>query len=557
VPPPLSPQDPCEVVVLARADDPYDSLAAEIAVAEGAPLAHTLVDALACDPVFLLWVTSPDMLSDEVLIQFGQTMEERDRAVSSGIITASTLDGARDLWLRRTQVQGGRFVAVNAANPSAHLDEGRILRVDRGTVEALTLDNLRDALETADYLTFTGHGSSSYLRLDENTALGAADVPPLDGIVVGTGSCQTVRPWNDGSIALGFLDRGAAAYAGFVFSPNEGYLIGEFDGLPFRYTWPEAPVGHALQMQNRGTVQGFAQFPYQFLLGDPRIALQAAPPYRQVSDDLEGNVRILTFQDVQPGVIPLRIPGGASYHFVGVPGITAAAGGDPFYNSKLQMVNLRDDKYVLLDQPGGDLTLRLRVRPPWTWFPTDMLLDSLDHTFIYLEQTGGDILVAVLALLLLLWTGWQARKRRLVWRRVRVALAVGGGAAALQAGYVLLRLSRVTITSKAVAFSPLSIAATFVVSACGALIYLRARGRRGRVVALSTLTFTSWAPIVFTLFITGAFNILAFRPRYGTGLYNARLGFLPVPAFLFTLALFGLALRWASRSDRPDLPGSL
>ncbi len=92
-------------------------------------------------------------------------------------------------------------------------------------------------LQSADYLTFTGHGSSRSLNLDENIRLTAADVPSLDSVVISTGSCQTVRPWNADSIARRFVDQGAAAYAGFVFSPNEGFLIGEFDGLPFRYTW--------------------------------------------------------------------------------------------------------------------------------------------------------------------------------------------------------------------------------------------------------------------------------------------------------------------------------
>jgi hypothetical protein len=40
------------------------------------------------------------------------------------------------------------------------------------------------------------------------------------------------------SMALAAVAKGAAAFAGFLFSPIEGYLIGEFDGLPFRYTGP-------------------------------------------------------------------------------------------------------------------------------------------------------------------------------------------------------------------------------------------------------------------------------------------------------------------------------
>lgn len=80
----------------------------------------------------------------------------------------------------------------------------------------------------------------------EGVKITPEDVPQLDRAVIGTGSCQTVRPGNPDSIARCFVDQGAAAYSGFVYSPNEGYLIGEFDGLPFRYTWPDFPNHYAL-----------------------------------------------------------------------------------------------------------------------------------------------------------------------------------------------------------------------------------------------------------------------------------------------------------------------
>ena len=210
----------------------------------------------------------------------------------------------------------------------------------------------------------------------------------LNQIVVSTGSCQTVRPWNDNSIALRFVDQGAAAYAGFVYSPNEGYLIGEFDGLPFRYTWPGFPIGHVIQAQNRGTLQGFARFPYLFLLGDPRIAFQSYPPYSLVDDRLEDGQRILKFQQVPSGVIPVRITGGATYRFVEAEGITTAAEQDPFYNSRLQMVDIQEDKYILLVHPGGDLTLRLRPQAPWHWFLRDILLD-LFRLYLHLQPAIG------------------------------------------------------------------------------------------------------------------------------------------------------------------------
>lgn len=259
-------KDQCELVILARSDDPYYPLAIEIAAAENAPIAHNLEDALVCQPEFLVWVVSQTLLSDAVMIEFGLAMKGQTLTVSTGTITASTLDGARHLWESRTDVRGQVFIAANAPNPSAHI-EGQINVFGQTQISTfpLTKDKFISALETEDYLTFTGHGANSFFRLNEDTRVTSADIPDLNAIVVSTGSCQTVRPWNEDSIALKFADQGAAAYSGFVFSPNEGYLIGEFDGLPFRYTWPGFPIGHVIQVQNRGSLQGFAHFPYEVL----------------------------------------------------------------------------------------------------------------------------------------------------------------------------------------------------------------------------------------------------------------------------------------------------
>ena len=294
---------------------------------------------------------------------------------------------------------------------------------------------------------------------------------------MGTASCNTVRLWNEDSIALRFVDQGAAANSGFVYSPNEGYLIGEFDGLSFRYTWPDFPIGHVIQAQNRSTLQGFAQFPYQHLLGGPQIALQTEPPYHLVDDRQVKKHRILIFWDVLPGVIPIRISNGATYRFVEVPDVTAAAEQDPFYNSRLQMINIRSDKFILLVHEGGELTLRMRPQAPWYWFLGDILLDSLNHTLLFLQQSGGDTIAIVFAVIPLVWAGWQIFRKRLSWQKIRIAMLIGIGAIIIQGVYILVRLDQVTITSKAVVFSPLSIVAAFPLSTCGALIYFQARSK--------------------------------------------------------------------------------
>jgi len=542
------------LVVLADAADPYFRLAEEIAAAEEAQLATSVEAALAASPEYLLWVVSPAFLSDSVMVRFGQAVQANRLSVSTGIITASTLDAARALWQRRLDVRGEACYSVNAANPAAHIDNGRLVYYGQpqDITEPLSKPDLVNALASADYLTFTGHGSNAYLRIDDDTTLRAEDLPTLDGAVVATGSCQTVRPWMDDSIALAFVDQGAAAYTGFVYSPNEGFLIGEFDGLPFRYTWPGFPVGHVLQAQNRGTLQGFAAIPYQYLLGDPRIALQSRPPYQLRSDSQQGPWRVLEYTGLPAGVVPVRIPGGVAYAFVQARGITTAADSDPFYNSRMQSANIGADKYLLVEHPGGDLTLRLRERAPFYWLPLDALLDSLDHTYIFSVQTGGDVLSLAFAVLPLLWVGWQALKRRLSRRKVLYALGFGAIAALLQAAYALLRLDDVTIISKTVVFSPLSILAAFLLAFCAALIFVQARRWLGKVVALLVMTFPAWSGGVFGLVAITLMNQAGFLPRVGAALYNHGMNVMALIAFAVTapLAELGLFALWQLADKR-------
>lgn len=214
------------------------------------------------------------------------------------------------------------------------------------------------------------------------------------------------------------------------------------------------------------------------------------------------------------------------------------------------MVNIRDDKFILLVHKGGDLTLRMRLQAPWYWFPADVLLDSLDDTFIFMQQTGGDILAMVFAVIPLLWIGWQALKKRLNRQKILLALSFGIGAATLQGIYVLARLDQITITSKTVVFSPLSILAAFVLSTCGTLIYFHARSWKGKAVALLVTTFISWSGMVFVLVVLAAFNTFAFMPALGTDLYNYSISMLSANAFLATLALSGLVL-WLISSKKP------
>jgi hypothetical protein len=541
--------------VLADPDDAYYALAEEIAQRDGAQLVGSLEEALALDPEFLLWVVSPSQLSDEVLVDFGLAMGDRESAISVGVVSGSTMEEARELWLRSSEVQGRLVVAANAANPSANIGSGMTVFGPGGTAyRPLTLATLTRYLQRADYLTFTGHGGRSHLELYPDVLLRPADVPELSSIVVATAACNTFRIWEEDSIALAFVDKGAAAYSGFAYSPNEGYLIGEFSGVPLRYTWPGFPIGHVVQVQNAGALRGFASFPYYFLLGDPRVALQSEAPYRLVADREGGDVRTLSYADAPAGFIPVQIPRGAGYTFVDVPGVTSAWEGDPFYDSRLQMVNIGEDKYVLLQHAGGDFTLVLRQAPPWYWLVLDYFSDSLDHVFLYLDQTGGDVVGLFLGGLA--WLTILSLLRRVGGGGLKLVASALSGAvfAALHASYGLARLGDVTITSKIVQFGLLSLVGTFLVTGAGAFLFLSSRSWRARALAVALGTMPVWVAVFFSFAVISAVNVFVFRPKLGTAAYNYALALLPIGALIvesiLLLAWYSLLQRFVTRRGR-------
>jgi hypothetical protein len=537
-------------LILADPADPYYPLAEEMARREALSIEHTLQEALVQDPVFLLWVVSPGFLSDQIMVDFGLALRDRPSAVSVGIISGKTLEDARALWLRAPEVAGGRIFAANAPNPAGNIDAEIIEFGESGrTVHPLSRADLVQSLEVADYLTFSGHGGSSYLRLGGNSKLQAGQIPLLPPAVIATSSCNTFRLWDANSLPLDMVRQGAAAYAGFVFSPNSGYLIGAYGDVPFRYTWPDFPIGHAIQVQNHGTLQGFAELPYYWLLGDPRIALQAEPPYRLTETGSSNGTLTLSYADAPAGFLPVRIPGGARYRFVEIPGLSAAWDHDPFYNARLQMVNIREDKFLLFAHEGGDFTLRLHAHPSWLWVTGDVLTDSWDTTYLFFAEHGSDLILLVVGILL--WPVFLVILRKRVSARALVtALLTGLGFAVIHGLCALVRLERLTITSKIVEFKPLAVVSTFLIVSCGAFLFLNARSWRGRVVAVLVATLSALLPAVGHVGLFLLASQLMSNARVGVGLWNNSLGMQPLIVFAFECLLFGLVFWSLSRTGK-------
>jgi len=549
------------LVVLAQPSDPYYPLAEEIAQAEAAPLVHSWDEALAANPVTILWVTDPGQLSDEAAAAAGMALKKHPALPRVGIITGTTQESARQLWLRGQELRAktwdgapARFFAANGEHPTAGSVQAQLIEFQDGGPRVVPLDHstMSDALSRADYLTFTGHGGDSYLRLDPETTYGPNSLPELPPVIVSTGSCQTLRIWEPGSIALAFVRKGAAAFAGSFYSPMAGYLIGQFDELPFRYTWPDFPIGQVMALQTRGTMQGYANFPFFFLIGDPRIALQDSPPYRVALDEVSGSTRTLVLEDVPQGIIPLHVPGGGRYRYVSVEGLAATADGDPFFSSRIQAASLGGDKYILVNHPGGNLTLRLRETAPWYWMPLHALASAFDHVTLFIPQNGGDILMAAAGIVFLV----AALLRELFARRKGSGLSRRAALTALAAAlivtlllglYQAARLPHAAITTKPMAFSPVWLAAVFLLTLSGSGLFLLARSLWGKIFGLLVAVFPALLPAVFIFAVMQVYN-LALRSITGAGVYNLHMSTLPaIAAAAWALALLAglwLAKRW-------------
>jgi hypothetical protein len=389
------------------------------------------------------------------------------------------------------------------------------------------------------------------------------DLPSLPPQVVAAGACQTFKPWSEASIALAFTDRGAAAYVGFLHSPT-GYLMGDPKGFPFRYTWPDFPLGHVVQVQNQGLQRGFLAWPYYLILGDPRLALQAGPPYRLLGDEVSGDVRELSFSAAPMGVIPVRVPGGAAYRFVEIPGVGRARPGDLFYNARLQMADVGTDKLLLFQHTGGPFAVRLYRRAPWYWPVLRTATDALDHVTVIHHSEGNRVPGWIASGLLALLVAWVYLRNRLrVARALPQALAVGLLLTVLRGGYALARRAYLVdlyaqwlrTMDKGFEVGHWFLIQTFWMAAGGAWLYLTVRSRWGRRLSLLAILVPTWFVAAFWLGLVASINLLA-RRQYGLPLYGYGGGLMPLVACIVECIPVSLALWGAHGLARgPGLRG--
>lgn len=531
-----------ETVVLSDSLDAYFSLAVEIADRDGLRLELEIDEALEGDPAFLLYVISPGALSEQVLTELGIIMRDREAPVALGFITGSTIESARRLYNRKFSYSGGHAVVDGRAGTIEHFSG------DSTSTATLDSTSLLLTLRNASYICYSGHGGAGYWRLSDEVLLTARVIEPLSPIIVASGACSTFEPWDAESLPRAFIDRGAAVYAGFLFSPAPYYHFGFPDGFPLEFTYPDFPIGIVTALQNRGSLRSYAVFPFYFVLGDPRVCFRQIEPYRLIDDRISGEERVLLYERAPEGFVPVRIEGGAEYPFVEIEGIAAAGEGDVFYNSKIQFLDFHGDRYLLFDHEGGDFAVRLKSGAPFLWTARDAMIDALDHAFVYLPMTGGILFLLIVAASVLFVT---------VVYTVRSGGRVGGFYAALAAGlcvaswrglYALLRADVAAIVSVPLRIEPRFIAASLILAGCGAFLYFNIRSRLWRAGAVLVMTFPAWVVALFWAAGITYVNIAGAVPRLGTRIYSYKLSIMPAAAFAVECLAVLLLLRLVYRS---------
>jgi len=551
------------LVILAGAGEKYNALAQEIADSEHAPLTSSWNDALANSPDVVLWVVSPEDLSDEAIIAAGHALKNQSMLPAVGLISGKTIESARALWLRGRQIRTDWeielpdvFIAANGVHPTAGTSDPRLTVFSASEPpegKSMDLGTLKDALQQSEYLTFTGHGGDSYLRIDPQTKLETGNLPEQTSPVIESTSCQTMRPWSGDSIALDFAEHGTAVYGGFAYSPLAGYMIGELRDMPSRYSWPDFTVGDITAFQNHAALQGFADFPFFFLLGDPRISLTNQAPYE--AGDYQGseNARTYTFRNAPAGMIPVRIRDGGDFRYVEVTGVADTADGDPFFNSRLQAASRNGEKFVLFNHKGGDFTIELHKYPPIYWWPVRLLTASFDYVALFSPLNEGNWIMVFCGLIS---TGIAFLRRLHIKRQNRVLpgflkpVLAGFGFTLMLGIYQIQRLPVTTINTKTMAFDPVWLAGVFLLLVSGQYLYAMAQKWPARALALLIGTLPMLLPGLVSLMIIGVTNLLILQ-RIGSPVYNLHTAAQPLIAAAIWLPVLWLVCR-VNHETRPD-----
>jgi hypothetical protein len=558
-----------ETVVVAQPSDPYYPLAQKIAAQEHLPLAADLIDGNPDLPRYVILVASPASLTEERLAHLGRFFQNNDYSPAVGIISGATIEAAEQLWNRRNQPQVGKAYIAGDVDVLQRVFTPTIVNISGGanTTVPLTKAALLDSLTQASYVYWTRHsgGSTWYWNEAAESAsaeneLHASDLPQLQSLVVYSPTCAVFRPWLDQSIALGFVDHGAAAFLGFINSPHTSSFSKNGLAAPGLTTWADFPLGLAAQVQNKAITNMVYQSPQLFMLGDPRTNLSKEPPYLIRSDAVTADgKRVIEVVSDQQGVLAIKLQGAAEYPFIAVPGRAAISDKDLFFNSRLQTLRVGADRYLLYLHSGGSFRIELSRQAPFGWVIGDALVDGLDYGWVihwvnpYADSNPHLYLGALFLLAVILIIQRLIRKKSLgSYRGIFLAALL---IALLRLAYGLLRLNQFTITNDQVVYRAADWLTGFGgIFAClaGGLILIK-DSRRVIVKILGFLLAVArplWMTLFYALFLTLINNVPQVTGMTNANVWNYRLFEVSLIPLAVEALIVLILVRWVSIHKR-------
>lgn len=470
-------------VILSSSEDPYYTLAEEISQAEGIPIFGTLKEAEQVNPAYLLWVASPDTLTESMLADFAYGLKSLESSISVGVISGSDIEDARRLWAEPKQVQNQSYALINATKgytgivPDIIYDDG-----EQTEVTDVTMDNILSTLSEAGIIQITIEGSENlWFNSELDITVYNTDIPELGPCVIQNYACNTFRPWAKSSIALACIEKGALAYCGFIYPSISGTRFGGYTSTDMINTWPQFTLGQIVQIQNQITMRSYADRPHYFMIGDPRIYCRSESPYEVVSDKKDGSDRMIELSDLEPGLVPIYIEGGAGYNFVQVQGLTAQSMDSPYANKLLEMIDINNDKYIIIDNENSNVTIELKKNVPILWTLQNLFIGFFDAIVVRNWKSNASP-VAIILISLVLIIGLV--KKRHTTRNLMLGAGVGAGMALIAITYILIRQDAIAITNYPVRVNWSFIAGIFMLSGYGALKFLGAKKTGGRIWAV-------------------------------------------------------------------------
>jgi hypothetical protein len=445
-----------DTIVISDSGDPYYPLAQDIAKSENAVFINSVKELYGFYPKYLIWVASPDFLSEKKLLELGEFFKKTRRFPAAGIITGLTIESAANLWERGNLAREGVNYIASDIDLDGGIENGVIINVSTQSSLKTKLDkeNLINALENADYFYWARHVSDERWFWHKNSkgeeeydSLYAEDIPDLKPVIIHTPSCGSFFPWVNNSIAMGFIEKGASAYLGDLFSPiTSGIFIGNLNYLPGQYTWKDFPIGIVAQIQNRSTSRICTNTPIFFMMGNPKISLQSQKPYEIISDQEYSNKRIIKGRWENEGILPLKIDGGASYSYIKIKELSSVSENDLFYNSKIQSVNIQSDKYLLFIPDCSEFEIELSEKSPFLWNFFDSIKDSFEYSWITIGVVEGYISLVFLGIFLLIFLIYKLKKK-ISLKTYLPPIIAGFILAVLQLIFIIFQADKVTASS--------------------------------------------------------------------------------------------------------------